>query len=643
MKPIKKHVKGIRKTSRFKRKFNLSIHKLKMFTKTLLLRSKSKFTPRFIKKLRDIPDNILLEFACQFPTREYKGPSLWTNVWLQIDWPSIENQVYILQENVYQRSMLGLNVYTEQESLINNPACSLLAVRRVAQNNQGKNTAGVDGVKSLSHRNMLALSYVLKLDGQSRNVKRVYIPKPGSDKKRPLGIPTLMDRAKQALAKIAIEPEWEAKFEETSYGFRPGRSAHDCTWRLWNSLHRANKWVLDGDIEKCFDRISHQYILNKLNFPSGSILEWQVRAWLQAGIVEPGCKGANPNYMGTPQGGVISPLLSNIALHGMITECREHVSTTCGKDAAKYLKIVRYADDFVVLGRSEKDIMEAQKAIENFLSKVGLNISKAKTRILYTGHSDKDGNKDNTFIFLGLSYKHLKVTSRHKEVKINAYSHFSYTLSILPSQKALKSHFAQVKFIIKNSRTPEILIKRLNPVIRGWVNYFCISTARTNKQVGKYNTRLWKLISAWQKRTYGSKKKDLKLWGNRVGDKWCLYYYPKGSIKKVFLHKYSEAHYSVRDYIPVQGTKSPFDGNIKYWTKRLPSYARAGDLHVKLLSRQGFKCALCHKPFRYSDEKIYEIDHVIRIADGGTNQLRNLQCVHPICHQIKTAKENSVV
>jgi RNA-directed DNA polymerase len=228
-----------------------------------------------------------------------------------------------------------------------------LSVRRVTQDNTGKKTAGVDGVKSLSPAARLKLVNNLKLGSKVSPTRRVWIPKPGTQEKRPLGIPTMKDRALQALVKLALEPEWEARFEPNSYGFRPGRSCQDAVEAIFLAIRAKPKYVLDADIAKCFDRIDHDALLNKLNtFPT---IRRQIRAWLQAGVMEG--KQLFPTSEGTPQGGVISPLLANIALHGMENRIKQYADTLPtrsgrGKrDNRSSLSLIRYADDFVILAR----------------------------------------------------------------------------------------------------------------------------------------------------------------------------------------------------------------------------------------------------------------------------------------------------
>ena len=271
-----------------------------------------------------------------------------------------------MQKRIYKASSRGdvKAVRKLQKTLMRSWFSKCLAVRRVTQENQGKKTAGVDGVKSLSPEARLNLARQLKLTGKSKPTRRVWIPKPNGEK-RPLGIPTMSDRALQSLVKLALEPEWEAHFEPNSFGFRPGRSAHDAIEAIFNAIRQKPKYVLDADIAKCFDKINHEALLSKINtFPT---LRRQLKAWLKSGVIDSSklCQTSE----GTPQGGVISPLLANIALHGIEEKLNEFAKTldirnakghqTSWKTKISSLSFIRYADDFVVL---HEDITVIQKS-----------------------------------------------------------------------------------------------------------------------------------------------------------------------------------------------------------------------------------------------------------------------------------------
>ena len=273
--------------------------------------------------------------------------------WKDTPWRKLERYVFRLQSRIFKASQRDdvRTVRRLQKTLLRSRAAKTLAVRQVTQDNQGKKTAGLDGVKSLSPPQRLALVATLKMSTKGTPTRRVWIPKPGSEEKRPLGIPTMYDRALQALVKKALEPEWEAKrrparFEANSYGFRPGRSAHDAIQAIFSAICNKTRYVLDADIAKCFDRINHEALLAKLStFPS---LRRQIKSWLKAGVMEG--ERLFPTKEGSPQGGVISPLLANIALHGMEQAIHQAFPTQSRKVNGVPIRqttphIVRYADD----------------------------------------------------------------------------------------------------------------------------------------------------------------------------------------------------------------------------------------------------------------------------------------------------------
>jgi RNA-directed DNA polymerase len=279
------------------------------------------------------------------------------NEWKNIPWHKLERKVYKLQKRIYTASERGetLKGRKLQKLMIKSRAAKLLAVRRITQENKGKKTAGVDGVKALSPRQRLELAKNLRIDGKAMPTLRVWIDKPGRDEKRPLGIPVMRDRAKQKLVELALDPEWEARFEPNSYGFRKGRSCPDAIDAINSSIQKMPKWVLDADIAKCFDRINHEALLTKLN--TMPHLRRQIKAWLRCGVLD-GMKYFD-TIEGTPQGGVISPLLANVALHGMENLINQvlgggYYISPQGKRkryTSNTVRLIRYADDFVILAR----------------------------------------------------------------------------------------------------------------------------------------------------------------------------------------------------------------------------------------------------------------------------------------------------
>lgn len=326
--------------------------------------------------------------------------------WNNLPWREIEKVIFKLQKRIYQASKDGdiKVIRKKQKTLINSWYAKLLAVRKVTQDNTGKNTAGIDGVKSLTPTQRLQLAKDLKINGKSKPTRRVWIPKPGKVEKRPLGIPVMEERAKQALVKLALEPEWEAKFEPNSFGFRPGRSCHDAIGQVYMSIKQKAKYALDADIAGCFDNIDHDALLKKVNtYPK---LQRQLKAWLKSGVIDskayanrPKQRTIDPTTKGTPQGGVISPLLANIALHGL------ELTILSNFPKRNAPNIVRYADDFLILHENPEVIHKCQEITVKFLKSIGLELKPSKTTITHTlnEHQNKIG-----FDFLGFEVRSQK-------------------------------------------------------------------------------------------------------------------------------------------------------------------------------------------------------------------------------------------
>jgi RNA-directed DNA polymerase len=312
--------------------------------------------------------------------------------WEHIDWTKTQQTVLKWQQSIYTETSNGnmRKVRLVQKLLLNSFEARLLATRRVTQDNRGKATAGVDGVKRLTPPQRLALARELRFPNKASPLRRILIPKPGTTEKRPhyyyLGIPTIKDRCLQALMKLALEPEWEARFEPNSYGFRPGRNCHDAVKAVVDSIVKGAKYVLDADIAKCFDRIDHQALLTKIGLKGQ--LNLQLKYWLEAGVLDGDTFSETTE--GTPQGGVISPLLANIALHGLESHLKQWISQKSIRNRtgnlvkpsrrSETLHVVRYADDFVVLHSDKRIILEAKEEVKKFLDDIGLELSTAKTR-----------------------------------------------------------------------------------------------------------------------------------------------------------------------------------------------------------------------------------------------------------------------
>jgi len=398
--------------------------------------------------------------------------------WNTLDWQRIERRVFKLQKQIYltagklkDKPDLYKQVRKLQKTLLNCLDAKVLAVRKVTQDNRGKKTAGIDGVASITQCERYKLAESLRLTGKASPVRRIYIPKPGTTEKRPLGIPTIKDRALQALIKLALEPEWEAQFEANSYGFRPGRNCHDAIKQIRISMTWKPKYVLDADISKCFDRINHEKLLEKLKI-SGK-LKLQIKAWLKAGILE-GNRRYYPTEMGTPQGGVISPLLANIALHGLEKHLKNHIAqfsikSPQGKaiglrDKQRGLAVIRYADDFLIMHPSKEILLSCREETEKFLSEMGLELNRGKTRISHTLYPNESEDRKGGFDFLGFHFQNYFSQVRSTTLRTGEKSGFK-TL-IFPTGKAANAHQRNLSKIIRKYRDQEELI--LNLTLELW-------------------------------------------------------------------------------------------------------------------------------------------------------------------------------
>lgn len=523
--------------------------------------------------------------------------------WSGIRWFSVNRHVHRLQHRIYKAS-LNKNfklVCLLQKRLLSTFEARLYATRLVTTLNKGKRTAGVDRIKITSGEQKLQLAKSLRINGKAQPIRRVWIPKPGKTEKRPLGIPTIRDRAKQALVKLALEPQWEATFEANSYGFRPGRRSHDAIEAIFLNLrHDRPKWVFDADIRKCFDRISHKALLAKLNtYPQ---LEKQVKAWLEAGVMEGYAntpKDIEAVKLGTPQGGVISPLLANIALHGLENHLKDFVAKIPGLPypganrgtvaKRKALGIVRYADDFVLIHVNKEILLLCIDECKKWLEHIGLEISEEKSAI-------RDAREG--FKFLGFQI----ILVRKKKAD-------RYKAKITPSKANQLRFLTRIRGILQSNKSTSTfnLIMILRPVILGWANYF--KYCECGKVFNLLTHRIFCKIRAWVfrrdtrngrkvvKEKYFPAGRTYTFNGRKHKDNWILVGKKKGKNGKIVENFLPHICWMGSEkYVKIKGTESPFARN-EYWMGRSSIGTPMSTRVRTLFTRQGKKCAMCNNQF----------------------------------------------
>ena len=498
-----------------------------------------------------------------------------SELWKSFKWKKFQKILFRLQKRVYKAVRVGdrRKARSLQKLILKSQAARLLAIRQVTQLNAGKKTAGIDGKASLTFEERLVLASELTQhhsNWKHNGLREIPIPKKDGTT-RILKVPTIADRAWQCLAKYALEPAHEATFHAKSYGFRPGRSTHDAQKILFNSLsskcNGINKRVIELDIEKCFDRINHSAIMDNLIAPTG----------LKLGIFRCLKAGTNVGFpdQGTPQGGVVSPLLANIALNGIESIYQYYQE---GRKNRIVEPSIRYADDMVIILQPKDNAEEVLDRISEFLAERGMNVSERKTKITAT----TDG-----FDFLGW---HFKVQKNGK-------------FRSVPSVENYKAFRKKVKHIVNNSNYGATeKAKRLAPVVRGWRNYhkYC-------KMDGSRNS-----LYFIQKRAFTVFNKETKQ--NR--------YTSKTLLDKSF----PTVSFSENKHISVKGEKSPYDDDISYWSERKSKLY--GGLTSKAIKKQNRKCIACGLTF-VGEEKVH-----LHHADGNHDNWdkKNLVAIHESCH-----------
>jgi RNA-directed DNA polymerase len=537
--------------------------------------------------------------------------------WQGIPWAKVQRHVFRLQKRIYQATQRGdvRTVRKLQNLLTKSWYARLLAVRRVTQENKGKRTAGIDGAKSLKAPARWRLARQLRLDDKATPLRRIWIPKRGTSEKRPLGIPTQADRARQTLVRQALEPQWEAKLSAHFYGFRPGRSCHDAIEAIFHRIKFRPQYVLKVDIAKCFDRIDHSALLAKLQ--STPRIRRQVRAWLRSGIME--ADTFTPTTAGTPQGGSVSPLLALIALHGI-----DEAITQVYPDA----RVIAYADDCMVLHPDRSVLEHSQHLLTTWLADIGLALNATKTRIRHTLEGDQPGMD-----FLGFHIRQYRV-GKHQSGKTSRGALLGYKTLIQPAKSNVADHLAELGRIVREAKAwPQAaLIQKLNPKIRGWANYYRSGVSKAT--FSRLDYLMWSKLRHWANRRHPKKTTGWafhRYWTQR-DTRWVFATpgIPKGLISLTFHNEIL-----IQRHIKVAGHRSPYDGDWVYWSARQGRYPTVNPRLATLLKKQKGRCTKCGLYFQHDDP--LEIDHV----DGNrkNSRLINLQVLHGHCHDVKTREQ----
>ena len=562
-------------------------------------------------------------------------PSFDGDAWEHVGWRGHEERVRRLRGRIFKAVQegdwpLARNL---QKLMLRSWSCTLVSVRQATQRNAGRRTAGIDGLVALTSQARAEMAVRVHASIGSHRpspVRRVYVPKASDKTKmRPLGIPVLSDRCHQARVRNALEPEWEARFEPRSYGFRPGRGCHDAIESLFNVLCGKSKrvWILDADLAGAFDKISHEHLLGMLGgFPAKGM----IAGWLKAGIFEAG-KGFAPTGEGTPQGGIISPLLLNIALHGLeeAAGVRYHTGNYSGTVRPGCPVLTRYADDLVVCCYSRQQAGQVKAQLAGWLEPRGLAFNDAKTRIVPLSEG---------FDFLGFNLR------RYPNGK----------LLIKPSAKAIKRFRDRLSREFRALRGSNVaaVLATISPVIRGWVAYY--RTVVSSSVFHALTGYLWKLTYKWACWSHRNKPRRWivdryfgkfdKFRNDRwvFGDRDTGAYLPKPAWTDIVRHTL------------VKAGSSPDDPALAgYWAHRRQKEKPPLDsCTVRLLSRQDGRCSLCGENLLTPDQppqspqgwerwflqvtrKAITADYLVHHDTPRAARSQRTHLVHATCHRSK--------
>jgi RNA-directed DNA polymerase len=504
--------------------------------------------------------------------------------WDTVRWREHEEQVRRLRQRIFAASQAGdhKRVRSLQKLMLRSRSNALVSVRQVTERNAGRLTPGVDGRIAVSGSDKERLvADIQRLPGQALPVRRVFIPK-ANGKQRPLGIPVIADRARQAAVRNALEPEWEARFEPRSYGFRPGRGCHDAIEAIYQVVKGRDpkrQWILDADLQGAFDHIDHSFVLGQLGaFPARGM----IARWLTAGVMDK--DRFAPTEEGAPQGGVISPLILNIALHGMETAAgvRYFKRSRGGIETAPDAPVlVRYADDLLAFCHSREHAEQVRQQLSDWLRPRGLVFNQAKTQVVHVSQ--------------GCDFLGFNVRRYHGRLPL-----------IKPSKDAVRRIRERLRTEMRAllGGNAAAVMRTLTPIIRGWAAYY--RTQVSSKVFSALDDYMWKLLYKWVKRTHPKKSRWWRMdryfgrFNRSRNDRWVFgdkdtgAYLPKFAWTKIVRH------------VMVTGTASPDDPALaRYWADRR-GRKQNGPLSVLLLARlkaQRGRCPLCGTLLLHADRE----------------------------------------
>jgi RNA-directed DNA polymerase len=532
--------------------------------------------------------------------------------WRALNWRAIQKAVRVLQRRIAKATQAGewRKVKALQRTLTRSFSAKALAVKRVTEN-QGKRTAGVDReLWDTPQQKYAAIARLKKQRYRPLPLRRANIPKPNG-KMRPLGIPTMRDRAMQALYLLALDPVLETVSDPNSYGFRKDRCTADAMGQIFILMSKKVSpcWVLDADIEGFFDNISHDWMTDHVVMDK-SIL----RKWLKSGVIDR--EQLIATTAGTPQGGIISPAVANWTLNGLESQLMKHLRAKLGATRASKLKVnvIRYADDFVITGASQELLeTEIKPWVEAFLQERGLRLSAAKTRIVHI---------DQGFDFVGWNFRK-----------------YDGKLLIKPSKKNVKAFYEKLCGVIGKSFswTQEKLIRKLNPMLRGWAQYHRPVVAK--KAFSNMESQLYWRLMRWAKRRHPTKNAKWirqKYWRSIDRRNWV---FAVDAIVKDdeddVMELYRLSSTAIQRHKKIKGSYNPYDSEDELYGESLRQSRMVNNMRyrkewVKLYADQRGLCALCGCVMDLDTG--WQDHHIIYRVDGGSNALGNRVLLHPNCH-----------